>query len=154
MSGVLRLRKHLSGVQPAPAWPEGVHLVPVAEIAPQALHAILDAGYVDGFGSVLPFVEWWTSIVSDEEFDPEILFIAADASGEPVGLALCWNSGFIKDIAVNKNCRGKGIGEGLLHAAFATFAARGVAYVDLKVVAATGAAIRLYHRVGMVEASL
>ena len=151
MGDVLRLRKHLSEPQPKPAWPGDIALVPVVDVKPEALHTILEAAYLNGFGSVRSFAQWWPSILSDSEYDPDLLFIAADQSGQPVGLALCWNSGFIKDIAVDNAWRGRGIGESLLHAVFAACHQRGLDHVDLKVVAANAAAIRLYRRVGMVD---
>ena len=154
MTDVLRLRKHLSSAQPAPFWPAGTHLVPVDNVAPERLHAILESAYANGYGSVPAFADWWHSITSDEEYDPALLFIAADASGQPIGLALCWSSGFIKDIAVRPDHRGQGIGETLLRAAFATFQQRGLDHVDLKVKSANTPALRLYRRLGMVEAPL
>lgn len=154
MGGVLRLRKHLSGPLSAPAWPPSVHLRPVSAVAPEALHAILETAYANGFGSVPAFADWWPSIIADEEYDPELVFIAADETDQPIGLALCWTGGFIKDIAVNQSWRGQGIGENLLHAVFATFEQRGLDHVDLKVMAANAPAIRLYHRAGMVEVAL
>jgi ribosomal protein S18 acetylase RimI-like enzyme len=154
MSGVLRLRKLLSGIQPDPVWPQGATLAPIASVAPQALHAILDTAYANGYGSVPSFADWWPSIIADAEYDPDLLVIAADATGQPIGLALCWTGGFIKDIAVSAAWRSQGIGENLLRTAFATFSRRGLDHVDLKVIAANEPALRLYHRLGMVEVPL
>ncbi|WP_244522962.1 GNAT family N-acetyltransferase [Devosia sp. YR412] len=126
----------------------------MSTVAPEALHAILETAYANGFGSVPAFADWWLSITSDEEYDPALVFIAADETDQPIGLALCWTGGFIKDIAVSQPWRGKGIGESLLHAVFAAFKHRGLEHVDLKVMAANAPAICLYHRVGMVEVAL
>jgi ribosomal protein S18 acetylase RimI-like enzyme len=154
MAEVLRFRKILSETAPHPAPPAGLSFLPATEIDPAALHTLLADAYRNGFGSVQTFAEWWPSIISDEEYDPALLFTLADPSGQPAGVALCWNSGFIKDLAVAEPWRGRGLGNALLGAAFATFAQRGFRHVDLKVMAANAPAIRLYRRANMQEAPL
>lgn len=154
MTQILRLRKHLADAPPEPIWPTGARLLPLAETDPRALHTILVHAYVDGFGSTPPFDAWWPNLIADTEYDSDLVFIAADSSGQPIGLALCWTSGFIKDLAVVPQWRGKGIGDALLAEVFSTFHQRGLPHVDLKVVAANAPAIRLYQRAGMVEALL
>lgn len=150
----IRLRKHLSPADAPPAWPDGIRLVPVSAVDPDALHALLATAYANGSGTIPPRPEWWPSVTADEEYDPDLVFIAAAGAGTPIGLALCWNSSFIKDVAVDSNWRGRGIGEALLRTSFAAFRQRGFAHVDLKVVAGNEPAIRLYRRLGMVEAPL
>lgn len=154
MAEILRFRKKLAGALPRPTMPPGVSLLPVAEAEPASLHALLFAAYTNDFGSVPPLEEWWPQTVNDEEFDSAFLFILGDADGNPVALALCWNSGFIKDLVVAEAWRGRGLGEALLLTVFATFAERGFDHVDLKVMAANAPAIRLYRRVGMEEMPL
>lgn len=153
MPDFLHLRKHLSAPQSEPHWPTGIRLASVTEVAPEALHAILTAAYANGFGSVAPVTEWWPAITADSEYDAGLCFVAVDAAANPVGFALCWNSGFIKDIAVSHGARGQGIGQALLRAVFRACQQRGIDHVDLKVMPANQPAIRLYHRVGMVEVS-
>lgn len=153
MTTSIRLRKYLSAADQLPRWPAGIYLVPIADVDPNELYALLSASYATGAGTLPPQAEWWPGVSSDEEYDPALLFIAA-SSGVPVGLALCWNSGFIKDVAVSAHMRGRGIGEALLRTALATFRRRGLAHADLKVVADNATAIRLYRRLGMIEAPL
>lgn len=150
MTDVLRLRKWLSDDQ-APAWPAGISRTPVDETDPARLHALLADAYSNGFGSVAPLDQWWTSVSADDEYDPGLVFIATDADANPVGLALCWNSGFIKDVAVTPAWRGKGVGEALLRHVFFEFAHRGLQHVDLKVMAGNVPAIALYRRLGMID---
>ncbi len=154
MAGVLRLRKHLSSADTPPSWPAGVGLIPVAAADPNDLYALLSASYANGSGTMPPLDTWWPGIAGDEEYDPELVFIAADASGAPIGVALCWNSAFLKDFAVAAHMRGRGIGQALLRTVFAAFSQRGFAHVDLKVVSDNATAIRLYQHLGMVEAPL
>ena len=154
MTTLLRLRKHLATDLPMPVWPARSRLLPLAEAEPRDLHAILATAYVNGFGSVPPFEQWWTALTTDDEYDPSLVFIAADESGQSVGVALCWTTGFVKDIAVVSKWRGHGVGEVLLREAFRAFQQRGLAHVDLKVMTGNTPALALYRRVGMVEAPL
>lgn len=155
MTDTLRMRRHLEGdIASAVAWPDGARLAALSEVDPRTLHAILADAYTNGFGAVAAFADWWSSVETDEEFDPALVFAAVGSAGSPIGLALCWTSGFIKDLAVVPAWRGKGIGDALLQTAFAAFHARGLPHVDLKVGAANAPALGLYRRAGMVEAPL
>lgn len=154
MSDSLRLRKHIAADLPMPVWPAESRLLPLGKAEPRDLHVILTDAYANGFGSVPPFEPWWTGVTTDSEFDATLVFIAADGSNRPIGLAQCWTSGFIKDIAVVPAWRGRGIGEVLVREAFRAFQQRGLAHVDLKVMTGNTSAVALYRRVGMVEAPL
>ena len=154
MTETIRLRKVLEARMPTPIWPSGTRRIPLATADPRTLHAILVAAYANGFGSVPSHEKWWSNVSADTEFDPALVLIAADNDDRPIGLAQCWTSGFIKDIAVAQAWRGKGVGEALLLATFHAFHERGLPHVDLKVMAENVGAIRLYQRVGMVKAPL
>ncbi len=155
MSPILRMRKDLVPPLSAPSWPEGISLAPVNQTRPDALHAILADAYRNGFGTVPPaFEDWWTSVTADSEYDPALVFVAVGAAGDPVGLAQCWTSGFIKDLAVVPPWRGRGIGDALLAEVFLELRNRGLSHVDLKVGAANAPALSLYRRAGMVEVPL
>lgn len=148
------MRRSLSAPFPAPTWPEGIRLVPFEDQHALAAHALLVEAYSAGGGSVpARFVPWWEIVSSDEEFDPELCFVALDAENRMAGFALCWTSSFVKDIAVAPSQRRKGIGEALLLAAFAALKARGNDQVGLKVEANNpSGARRLYERLGFVIA--
>lgn len=154
MSQILRLRKHFTADQTAPDWPAQTHLQPLAEAEPGALHAILAEAYANGFGSVPPLQTWWSTLTADSEFDADLVIIAANSAGQPIGLAQCWTSGFIKDLAVAPDWRGKGIGETLLRQVSWVLQQRGLAAVELKVVAENTHAIALYRRLGMSQVLL
>ena len=154
MSAVLRFRWQAGTAVPSAVWPSGTALLPLASVDPRLLHAILSEAYATGFGEVSPFDEWWPALTGDPDFDPDLLLIAATDDAQPIGLIQCWTSGFIKDLAVRPDWRGKGIASALLLTAFGRFRARGIAYVDLKVRANNVAAIALYRRLGMVPAPL
>lgn len=129
-------------------WPPGVSLAPFsATLAPKA-HALLLEGYAEGAGTVpADFDSWWAVTRHDPEFDASLCFCAVDGD-RLVGFALCWTSGFVKDIAVAADARGQGIGEALLRTALLAFKERGLSEVALKVHADNMAARRLYARLG------
>ena len=114
----------------------------------ESLHRLLEHGYRRGGGNVEPFDAWLPRLTGDEEFDPELCFLA-DSDGVRVGAALCWTSAFVKDLVVHESWRGRGLGEARLRHVLATFAARGAPGVELKVESMNTNAVRLYERVGM-----
>jgi ribosomal protein S18 acetylase RimI-like enzyme len=133
----------------SPVWPEGARLVMFTPEQAAGVHALLAAAYANGGGSVLPFAQWWIAVSHDAEFDPALCFVAQDASGRPIGVAHCWTSAFVKDLAVHPDWRRRGLGRALLLHAFGVFSVRGAGAVDLKVEAGNAAAIALYKSLGM-----
>jgi ribosomal protein S18 acetylase RimI-like enzyme len=147
----IRLRKILDGFSAVAKPLVGKQLVPLWRSDPTALHHLLVIAYAKGGGSIGTFDEWFWPLVEDDEFHPDLIIIAADQSGQPVGLAQCWTSGFLKDLVVHPDWRDKGLGSFLLHRAFAVNQARGLTHMDLKVLADNHRAQRFYARHGMVE---
>ncbi|MDJ0921654.1 MAG: GNAT family N-acetyltransferase [Henriciella sp.] len=99
----------------------------------------------------MTFDRWWPDLTRDEEYDPDLLFVVEETNtSHMVGFAQCWTSGFVKDIAVDGAHRRKGVAASLMSQIFATFKARGLRSVSLKVQADNrSGALQLYHAVGM-----
>jgi ribosomal protein S18 acetylase RimI-like enzyme len=155
LTEVIRLRRHLAALDAVDThWPSGFRPAPLSAVEPAALHLLLDSSYRNGFGAVPPFAQWWLAVTADAEFDPDLVFIALADTGALAGMALCWSSAFIKDLAVAEDHRGKGVGAALLRSAFAAFQRHGASHVDLKVMAGNAAALRLYQSLGMTEVPL
>jgi ribosomal protein S18 acetylase RimI-like enzyme len=133
-----------------PVWPSGVRLVPFEpERHPGRVHALLVAAYAQGGGYVEPFAIWWPSLRDDAEYDPRLCLIAVNERDDIVGVAQCWTSAFIKDLAVHPNQRRQGLGSALLCKAFHAFRERGAVFIDLKVDADNpSGALRLYRAHG------
>lgn len=150
----LRLRRDLgAGVDP-PRWPAGV-FVRTLPAKPskddgRAAHAVLEGGYWEGGGGAPIFPQWWKALRKDREFDPALVFLA-ERAGNVVGMAQCWTSAFVKDLAVRGDARREGLGRALMLTAFGEFARRGAAHVDLKVREDNAAALALYRSLGMYE---
>ena len=99
--------------------------------------------------SVEPFAEWWKTLAADSEYDPALCFTAW-SGGTLVGVAQCWTSAFVKDLAVHPAWRRRGVATGLLLTAFRIFRDRGASSVALKVQADNAVAICFYENLGMV----
>lgn len=149
---VLRMRRELGGDVELPRWPAGVSLKTLSRKPDRkeakAAHSVLEAGFWEGGGGAPIFRQWWNAVRKDREFDPALVFLAIDESGV-TGMAHCWTSAFVKDLAVHPRARGRGIGRALMLTVFREFADRGASHVDLKVREENERAQRLYINVGM-----
>jgi ribosomal protein S18 acetylase RimI-like enzyme len=112
------------------------------------VHALLTESYRDGGGSVLPYDQWLSWFTTDDEFDSSTCFLARGAGGRLIGACLCWSSGFVKDLCVAPDARGRDLGTALIGHAAGVFARRGRSELRLRVEAGNAGAVRLYERLG------
>lgn len=152
MTPFLRLRRCLRAPVETPAWPRGFGPAPFGRDRLGELHALLAEAYADGGGAIGPCSEWAPALLSDSEFDPNLVFIAEDDRGALSGVAQAWSSGFVKDVAVARPARRNGVGAALMLTAFAEFRRRGFKAVDLKVRPDNAAALAFYGRLDMAPA--
>ena len=93
------------GTMPAPRWPAAVKLRTFAPGDAIALHSLLEDCYRDGGGDVHPYETWLPRMIGDDEFDPDLWFLA-EADRIIVGAALCWTSAFSSRISSSANRAG------------------------------------------------
>lgn len=149
--GYIRLRRPLSLAAPAIALPDGVTIATLIAADADAVHALLQAAYSTGFGSVPErTLDWWGGIVTDSEYDRNLAFVAK-VGDEVIGFCLCWTSSFIKDLVVDARWRNRGVGSALLSTAITALRARGAEEVALKVDIYNGTAQRLYRQFGFAQ---
>lgn len=148
----VRLRRDLDDPVEAPRWPQGFAMRAFRPSDAEAHHALLTQTFDDGDDG--PFEAWWPKLSGNEEYDPDLIFLVFDRGERLVGLAQCWTSAFLRDLAVHPEMQGRGIGEALLRHVFRTFRDRGAAHVDLKTEADNLGAIRFYERAGMRQVPL
>lgn len=148
LPSVLRMRKLLGGTLREPDWPDGVRIKTLEKKDAEQAHAVLAAGYWEGGGGAPKFSSWWAHLHKDREFDPALFFLAIDHEG-CIGIAQCWTSNFVKDLAVHPSARRRGVGTALMLTTFEAFRARGAPHVDLKVREENTVAQQLYAKLGM-----
>ena len=152
---VQRLRRDLTEAVAPPSFPIGYCVRTFAPDDAPTVHRLLEVGYAQGGGHVGAFEEWWASLRDDDEFDPNLCFLAINERQDIVGVAQCWTSAFIKDLVVHPLARRHGTATALLRRVFWEFRHRGVKHVDLKVqVDNPTGAVRLYKELGMREVAL
>jgi mycothiol synthase len=139
---------------PPPEWPDGVRVRSFdRERDDRAVHALVQDAFGDNERHVRQsFEEWEAFMIDREAFEPGLWFVA-EADGEVVGAVLCpsyEDEGWIRQLAVARDWRRRGLGTALLRQAFGEFHRRGRREVGLAVDSwnRTGAQ-GLYERAGM-----
>ena len=152
---VLRMWRPLGEPFAEAVWPEGVGVRTYRPGDAATVLALLDEAYAwDETYASLPVDEWVRWMTGDVEFDPALWFLV-ERGGELIACALHWSAidgrGWVKDLAVRADERGRGLGAALLRHGFTAYVACGASGVGLKVHATnpTGA-VRLYEREGFV----
>ena len=139
-----------------PPLPEGVSIRPfVPGVEERAVYRLVEDAFGE-FEGRLPrsFEDWSATALERRDFDPSLLLVAVegeDVVGTAVGIAYP-QEGYLYQLAVRRDHRGRGIATALLRASFDAFRARGVPQVGLATDSRTGA-LGLYERVGMVVRS-
>lgn len=103
--------------------------------------------YAEGFGEVVDFDIWWPWLIGDADYSAELMFVAC-TDGEVVGFCHCWTGAFIKDVAVDRAFRGRGIARALVSMALTVCRGRAAPFVDLKTDVDNVKAQSLYRRLG------
>jgi mycothiol synthase len=130
-----------------PRLPDGITIRNYVADDARAVHKLLDAAYSGWDDTYMPMAhaDWLAFMTGDTE-----CWYLAEEAGELLGVCLNWKEGWVKDLAVAEEARGRGLGETLVRHALVTLWDRGVPRVGLKVDARNPtSAIRLYERVGM-----
>jgi mycothiol synthase len=101
------------------------------------------------------FADWAARTVRRPGADPEHLRLVVDRAGEVVGvsvLSVSHATGFVDNLAVRRDQRGRGLARALLADSFAVARRQGATRSELSTDSRTGA-LGLYERVGMVVTS-
>ena len=137
---------------PEPEWPEGVSVRTYGgeEAEAREIKELLDLAYAEEFHhQPATFESWSRFMFEDPMFDAEVWFLAV-AEGKIVGAALNWDEGYIKDLVVHPDWRGRGLGKALVYETFGEFKRRELPRVTLKTDSNNPTdAWRLYERAGM-----
>ncbi|MDG4787248.1 GNAT family N-acetyltransferase [Micromonospora sp. WMMD1102] len=155
-----RMRRPLAGVAAEPpAPPPGVRIRPVRpddEAELRTFHRILDTAFRDTPDyQPASCQQWWEQVRALPSVAWDEWFVA-ECDGEAVGIlqsadqTLDQNEGWVKQLAVLREHRRRGVGGALLAYAFARYAAKGREYAGLGVDLSNPIGpVRLYESVGM-----
>lgn len=138
----------------AAEWPNGINartLVVINDV--QHIHRIIQNSFAELTDHCYqPFEQWEADAIHRNDFDPSLVFVA-EAGGEVVGVAMGYDSesgGWIRQVAVERQWRRRGIALQLMRTVLGEFYRRGTRKVGLSVDPqnVTGA-LRVYERAGM-----
>ena len=151
-----RMRVDLDAPPPEPEWPPGIV---VRALEPGEERAVFEAAE-DAFSDHWEwergsFEGWAHFMVEGPDFDPS-LWLVALAGDEIAAVCICrlaagsQELGWVRELAVRRSWRRRGLGTALLHASFSLFWDRGIRSVGLGVDGEnTTGAVRIYERAGM-----
>ena len=152
-----RMTMPLEERPPPPVWPEGIGVRTFdQERDTRAVYALIQDAFGDNERHTAEsFEEWQAFMIDRDAFEPGLWFIA-ESKGEIVGCVLCPNyedEGWIRQLAVAREWRRRGLGTALLRQAMSEFSRRGRRELGLVVDSwnRTGAK-ELYERAGMTVA--
>lgn len=138
----------------APVWPDGVEVTSFDPADAEAFHEAYESAFADHWQHHRrTFEEWRREQLDREGFSPD-LWTVVRANGEIVAGTICLPErggvAWVSRLFTRADWRRRGIGEALLHDAFAKFRRLGKREAGLGVDAtSTTGADRLYERVGM-----
>jgi mycothiol synthase len=152
-----RMSMPLDEAPPPPAWPEGVIVRTFDEERDsRSVYALVQDAFGDNERHTAEsFEEWQAFMIDREAFEPGLWFMA-EVKGKIVGCVLCPNyedEGWVRQLAVSRDWRRRGLGTALLRQAMSELRRRGRREIALVVDSwnRTGAK-ELYERAGMTVA--
>ena len=146
-----RMQIDLNSPVPPPEWPSNFHLADYRPEDEHELYTFIQRAF-DWEGHKDTPIELWRNLVfRGGRFEPRLFVLIRD-EGKLVGAALAYDeegSGWIRQLAFDRDYRGRGLGSLLLRHMFTLFQQRGAASVGLGVAAVNENAISFYERCGM-----
>ena len=146
------MRKDLEADEDPGTPPAGVRIRRYEDADERVLYEVDQASFAEHWGFRPTSLESFNEELHGEYWDPSLVFLA-EASGTTVGFAVSFlleMCGYVGDLGVLKEWRGRGIGTALLRRTFAELASRGSREVRLGVdTQNVHGAVALYEGVGM-----
>jgi len=124
-----RMEIELDAPPPAPVWPDGFRLRPF-DLTRDAhsVHETIQVAFRDlNNHPDQPFEDWKQFMLNRTDFDPALVLVA-EKDSQISGVAACFDyptGGWVRQLAVKKEYRGRGLGMALLRQAFGEFYRRG-----------------------------
>jgi GNAT superfamily N-acetyltransferase len=149
------MRIELAAAPPAPAWPDGLRVVPFdPERDARAFHAAHQEAFADHWDHTpRPFESWSKGHIGSDRFDPTLWCVVRagdEIAAGTISTADTYGGGFVHALFTRRPWRKRGVGAALLADVFGRFWQRGERSIGLGVDAASATgAFRLYERAGM-----
>jgi len=149
------MRIELDAPPPAPAWPEGLRVVPFEpERDALEFHAAQQEAFADHWDyTPRDFAAWSRGHLESDRFDPALWCVVRagnEIAAGTISTGDTYGGGFVQALFTRRPWRKQGVGAALLGDAFGRFWERGEHKVGLGVDAASDTgAFRLYERAGM-----
>jgi GNAT superfamily N-acetyltransferase len=148
-----QMRINFAGSPPAPEWPEGYSVRLMREEDQPATQAIIETAFTRPDRAPVSLEEWRRFMVERDDYDSSLFFLAvrgAEIAGACLAIRYAQpDEGWVRQLAVEEQHRGRGLGRALLLHAFGEFYRRGAPRVGLGVDAKNPSATKLYLGVGM-----
>lgn len=141
----------LTGDHPAPQWPAEYTVGSFDPKDALALYTFIEEAFARPGRTHSTFEFWRNLLLRGGRYEPE-LFLVVRESGRIVGAALSYDDetgGWVRQLAVAADQRGRGLGSLMLRHLFSEFARRGKVRVALAVSAENANALRVYENAGM-----
>jgi mycothiol synthase len=146
------MRKDLEPDEDPGTPPAGVTIRRYDDADERVLYEMDQASFAEHWGFRPTSFESFNEELHGEDWDPSLVFLA-QTSGTRVGYVVSFlfqTCGYVANLGVLKEWRGRGIGKALLHRSFAELASRDMPEVRLNVDAQNvHGAVALYESVGM-----
>lgn len=149
---IFQMRKEMPAAPGDPAWPEGIHVRPFEPGRDdRATYELIQAAFDRPGRAPYSFTDWKKHMLRPGSFSPE-LWRLAFAGEELVGVCLGFDypgEGWVRQLGVSEDWRGRGLGSALLKNAFSIFYNAGKSRVGLTVESDNPDALSFYKRIGM-----
>ncbi len=136
---------------PPPLWPDRYRLEPYKVEDEQELYHLIETTF-DWTGHTMPSIESWrNALFRGGRYDPKLFVLLRDGT-RLIGAALSYleeQGGWIRQLAVNKDYQGEGLGGLLLQHMFSIFSQMKAKGVGLAVSSKNEKACHFYERNGM-----
>lgn len=141
----------LAGDHPAPQWPPQYSVNPFDPQDEVELYNFIEEAFARPGRTPSTFEFWRNLLLRGGRYEPE-LFLVVREGGRIVGAALSYDEeagGWVRQLAVAADQRGRGLGSLLLRQLFSEFTRRGKTRAALAVSAENTDALRVYENAGM-----
>ena len=146
-----RMQIDFNGPVEPPQWPEEFSLTTYKEDNETELFELIQNAFTWEGRDPISMDSWRNLIFRGGRYDPEF-FVLVRSKGKLVGSALGYaeeTGGWIRQLAIDKDYQGKGLGSRLLRHMFSVFYQKSLPGVGLGVASLNSKAWHFYERVGM-----